>query len=65
MKYIIITTLFLISISFAATTYESGKIDTHGGNKSYLYDKKVYQAPSMGMSSFLDTNSTKETTKNK
>ena len=50
----------LFSISFAASSYESGKIDTHGGKKTYMYDKKNYQSPSMGISNFLDTNTSKK-----
>ena len=47
--------------------YQSAKIDMHGGKESYLYDNKKssFGKNSMGMSIFLDKNTSKKSLKKK
>ncbi len=56
MKYLLVMILFLVSL--VAAQYESGKIDMHGGKKSYTKNKSGFGSKNMGMSSFLDSNTT-------
>ena len=60
MKYLLIPILIAL-YSFAAQNYTSGKIDMHGGKKIYTNNKSGFSQQSMGMSNFLDKNSTKDT----
>ena len=52
----------LICISSVADyTYQSGKIDMHGGNYDNAYEmKNSFASKGMGLSSFLDSNSSKK-----
>ena len=62
-------TLFIITLLVASCfgEYQTGKIDMHGGKDGYLYDNKksAFGKSSVGMSIFLDKNSTKKTTQTK
>lgn len=52
----------LLSLSCYAE-YQSAKIDMHGGKDSYMYDKKRsgFGNQGVGMSMFMDKNTTKKT----
>lgn len=56
--------IVLIIIAFTSmllAEYEKGKIDMHGGKENYFSAKKSAFGSSMGLSNFLDTNSSKKT----
>jgi hypothetical protein len=60
--------LTLLSLSaFLSAEYQQGKIDMHGGNNysNYKSSTKSFETMQMGMSAFLDTNSSKKETKKK
>ena len=59
MRYILITILFL-SFAYAQYNVKQGKIDMHRGKKIYTNNKSGFSQQSMGMSNFLDKNSTKD-----
>ena len=59
MKTILFTLLLCLS-SYAEV--EQGKIDMHGGKESYSSkEKSDFRNSSMGISTFLDSNTTKKT----
>ena len=60
---LILTLLALAVYSFAE--YQTGSIDMHGGKSTHSYDRKMsgFGTPSMGMSLYLDNNSSKKSEK--
>lgn len=58
MKVLLILNALIFSL-FAQQ--ERGKIDMHGGKEEYSYDKKSsFRGSTMGLSSFLENNSSKK-----
>lgn len=59
----VLLTLLLFSVIVYAE-YQKGKIDMHGGNNysDYKSSTKSFGSMQMGMSAFLDTNSSKKET---
>jgi len=57
----LLTLLFLSTLIYAE--YKQGKIDMHGGKGYGQYEKKENGFKTMGLSTFLDTNSSKKETK--
>ena len=57
MKAFVVVLIFCISL-FAE--YQKAKIDMHGGNYENDYKGKAFGSSSMGLSSFLDKNSSKK-----
>lgn len=56
---IVLSLMTLILLAFGQ--YETGKIDMHGGKESNAYDKKKsFRSSSMGLSLFLDKNTSKK-----